>query len=73
MSSIKRENHYKLHIIKKQVFSQLFQYGEVDLGKSALEQVNNNSPVDINNIPQFKKMSNWIYLMIIYVNIMILH
>ena len=29
--------------------------GEVDLGKSALEQVNNNSPVDINNIPQFKQ------------------
>lgn len=32
--------------------------GEVDLGKSALEQVNNNSLVDINNITQFKKMSN---------------
>ena len=29
--------------------------GEVDLGKSALEQVNNNSPVDINNIPQFEQ------------------
>lgn len=29
--------------------------GEADLGKSALEQVNNNSPVDINNIPQFKQ------------------
>lgn len=29
--------------------------GEVDLGKSALEQVNNNSPVDVNNIPQFKQ------------------
>ena len=29
--------------------------GEVDLGKSALEQVNNNSPVDINNVPQFKQ------------------
>lgn len=28
---------------------------EVDLGKSALEQVNNNSPVDINNVPQFKQ------------------
>ena len=29
--------------------------GEVDLGKSALEQVNNNSPVDIKNIPQFEQ------------------
>ena len=28
---------------------------EVDLGKSALEQVNNNSPIDINNIPQFRQ------------------
>lgn len=50
------ENHYRLQRIEKADFqSTLPINGEVDLGKSALEQVNNNSPVDINNIPQFEQ------------------